>query len=43
MELINLLTNLKLKNKKIAILSTPAKGMTLMNYCKIDLNLTIGH
>tara|TARA_B100001250_G_C19793322_1_gene787583 strand:- start:664 stop:1905 length:1242 start_codon:yes stop_codon:yes gene_type:complete len=36
MKLINLLTNLKLKNKKIAILSTPAKGMTLMNYCKID-------
>ncbi len=36
MQLVKLLTNLKLKKKNIAILSTPAKGMTLMNYCKID-------
>ena len=26
----------KERNKKIIILSAPAKGMTLINYCKID-------
>ena len=36
MKLTRLLINLKLKNKKIVALSAPAKGMTLLNYCKID-------
>ena len=36
MKLTQLLINLKLKNKKIIALSAPAKGMTLLNYCKID-------
>ena len=36
MKLTRLLINLKLNNKKIAVLSAPAKGMTLLNYCKID-------
>ena len=30
------MTNLKKKNKKIVVLSTPAKGLTLLNYCKLD-------
>ena len=30
------MTKLKLKKKKIIVLSTPAKGMTLLNYCKLD-------
>ena len=36
LKLINYLTRLKLQNKKVVALSTPAKGMTLLNYCKID-------
>ena len=36
LNLIMLLTKLKLAGKKIAALSAPAKGMTLLNYCKID-------
>ena len=35
-EIISLITKLKKKGKKIIILSAPAKGMTLLNYCKID-------
>ena len=35
-QIISFLTNLKKKNKKIIALSAPAKGMTLLNYCKID-------
>jgi 2-polyprenyl-3-methyl-5-hydroxy-6-metoxy-1,4-benzoquinol methylase len=35
-KLIEYLTKLKIKNKKIIALSAPAKGMTLLNYCKID-------
>ena len=34
--IISLLTKLKQKNKNIIGLSTPAKGMTLLNYCKLD-------
>ena len=34
--LILLLTKLKLNNKTIVAVSAPAKGMTLLNYCKID-------
>ena len=30
------MTKLKKNKKKIIILSAPAKGMTLLNYCKID-------
>ncbi|MDB4811997.1 class I SAM-dependent methyltransferase [Candidatus Pelagibacter sp.] len=36
LNLVNLMTKLKLKKKKIIVLSTPAKGMTLLNYCKLD-------
>ena len=36
LNLILLLTKLKLKNKRIVAVSAPAKGMTLLNYCKID-------
>ncbi len=39
MQLVNLLIKLKSKNKKIVVLSAPAKGMTLLNYCKIDKDL----
>jgi 2-polyprenyl-3-methyl-5-hydroxy-6-metoxy-1,4-benzoquinol methylase len=39
MQLVNLLIKLKSKNKKIIVLSAPAKGMTLLNYCKIDKDL----
>jgi 2-polyprenyl-3-methyl-5-hydroxy-6-metoxy-1,4-benzoquinol methylase len=35
-QLTALLTKLKKMKKKIIILSAPAKGMTLINYCKID-------
>lgn len=34
--LLNLLSDLKKKNKRIVGISAPAKGMTLLNYCKID-------
>ena len=37
-EITSVLTNLRKKNKKIIALSTPAKGMTLLNYCKLDKN-----
>jgi ubiquinone/menaquinone biosynthesis C-methylase UbiE len=36
MQLTLLLTKLKKMKKKIVVLSAPAKGMTLLNYCKID-------
>jgi len=36
MQLLKLLIKFKSKNKKIIALSAPAKGMTLLNYCKID-------
>ena len=36
LQLTSLLTKLKNKRKKVVILSAPAKGMTLLNYCKID-------
>ena len=35
-EITSVLTNLKKRKKKIVVLSTPAKGMTLLNYCKLD-------
>jgi len=35
-QLNNLLISLKQDNKRIVGLSAPAKGMTLLNYCKID-------
>ena len=35
-DLINFLTILKKKKKKIIAISAPAKGMTLLNYSKID-------
>jgi len=35
-QLINLLISLKHDNKRVVGLSAPAKGMTLLNYCKID-------
>ena len=35
-QLTALLTKLKKMGKKIIVLSAPAKGMTLLNYCKID-------
>jgi SAM-dependent methyltransferase len=34
-ELIALIDGLRAKRKRIAIVSTPAKGMTLLNYCKL--------
>ncbi len=34
--LVSLLTKLKKSNKKIIALSAPAKGMTLLNYSKLD-------
>jgi hypothetical protein len=36
LDIITLISKLKLKKKKIIALSTPAKGMTLLNYCKLD-------
>lgn len=38
-ELNTLLYNLKKSGKKIVGVSAPAKGMTLLNYCKIDKQL----
>ena len=38
-ELTLLLGKLKKMKKKIIILSAPAKGMTLLNYCKIDKDI----
>jgi C-methyltransferase C-terminal domain/Putative zinc binding domain/Methyltransferase domain len=35
-DLVSLLKNLKSEGKKIAAVSAPAKGMTLLNYCGID-------
>jgi len=37
--LTSLLTKLKKMKKRVVVLSAPAKGMTLLNYCKIDTNL----
>ena len=37
-KLTSLLTKIKKQNKSIIALSAPAKGMTLLNYCKIDKN-----
>ncbi len=37
-DLASLLTKLKKSNKKIIALSAPAKGMTLLNYSKLDGN-----
>jgi SAM-dependent methyltransferase len=37
-DLVTFLTNLKKKRKKIIAISAPAKGMTLLNYSKIDAN-----
>ena len=34
--LTSLLNKLKKMKKKVVVLSAPAKGMTLLNYCKID-------
>lgn len=39
LKLSNLLINLKKNGKKIAAVSAPAKGMTLLNYCNIDSSL----
>lgn len=39
LDLVSLLYDLKLKGNKIAAVSAPAKGMTLLNYCKIDSSL----
>jgi 2-polyprenyl-3-methyl-5-hydroxy-6-metoxy-1,4-benzoquinol methylase len=36
--LISFLTKLKLKKKRIIAVSAPAKGMTLLNFAKIDMN-----
>ena len=36
--LTSLLTKLKKMKKRVVVLSAPAKGMTLLNYCKIDTN-----
>ncbi len=38
-EFVTLLKNLKQKGKTIAVVSTPAKGMTLLNYCRIGPEL----
>ncbi len=35
-EIASLLTKFKRNNKRIVALSAPAKGMTFLNYCKID-------
>ena len=35
-EIVSLLTKFKRNNKRIVALSAPAKGMTFLNYCKID-------
>ena len=36
LEIVTLMSKLKSQKKKIIALSTPAKGMTLLNYCKLD-------
>jgi hypothetical protein len=36
LKLQSLLSNLKASGKRIVAVSAPAKGMTLLNYCKID-------
>jgi len=38
LKLVTVLNSLILKGKKIIAVSAPAKGMTLLNYCKIDLD-----
>ena len=38
LSLVYFLTKLKKNKKKIIAISAPAKGMTLINYCKIDNN-----
>lgn len=38
-ELMNLLRDLKRREKRIAVVSTPAKGMTLLNFCRIGPEL----
>lgn len=38
-DLINLLLDLKSKGNKIAAVSAPAKGMTLLNYCNINKDI----
>ena len=38
LQLVSLLTRLKKANKRIVALSAPAKGMTLLNYSKLDGN-----
>lgn len=35
-ELVSMLTSLKKNGKRIVAVSAPAKGMTLLNFCKID-------
>jgi hypothetical protein len=35
-DLAGLLQNLKSEKKRIVAVSAPAKGMTLLNYCKLD-------
>jgi len=37
-DLVKFLNHCKLKNKKVIAISAPAKGMTLLNYCKLDNN-----
>lgn len=39
LDLMNMLYDFKKQGKHIAIVSAPAKGMTLMNYCKIDAGI----
>ena len=34
-ELVSMLNSLKISGKKVAAVSAPAKGMTLLNYCRI--------
>lgn len=38
-KLVSLLRNLRGRGKTIAVVSTPAKGMTLLNYCRIGPEL----
>lgn len=38
-ELVSMLNNFKKENKKIVAVSMPAKGVALLNYCKIDTKL----
>jgi SAM-dependent methyltransferase len=38
-DLLNLLLKLKSEGKKIIGVGAPAKGMTLINYCKLDLSI----